>query len=164
MATSCPCDTPLKSAHFEPILKRNGPKLHELWPKWYVLAESDFVWHLIIVFFGVLEGLYCHKNFIGNNYTPYTIVYNRFYPIYLGKIPVLLTNAKVVERLAWTDLNWFFWYFQTRQPVAVPVHPKIAKKPDWTEPLFTTDTSIVCHQMKMKVSLHSPFHSQHFYK
>ena len=29
----------------------------------------------------------------------------------------------------------FFLYFQTRQPVAVPVHQKKAKKPDWTGPL-----------------------------
>ena len=28
-----PRDTPRKCAHFEPILKRNGPEMDEMWPK-----------------------------------------------------------------------------------------------------------------------------------
>ena len=47
-------------------------------------------------------------------------------------------------KLVWTGFWWllvvlvqFFLYFQTRQPVAVPVHPKKAEKLDQTGPLFT---------------------------
>ena len=38
-------------AHFKPILRRNGSELHELRPKQYVLAKSNFVQYLIIAFF-----------------------------------------------------------------------------------------------------------------
>ena len=49
--TGCPRDTPKKCAHFEPILKRNGSKLHELWAKQYFLEKSAFVCHLVLAFF-----------------------------------------------------------------------------------------------------------------
>src|ERR1700734_417146 len=50
-ATGCSRDTPKESAHFEPNLKRIGPKLLELWPKRYVMTKSDLEPHLIIAFF-----------------------------------------------------------------------------------------------------------------
>ena len=78
----------------------------------------------ILYFFWHLEVFYHHKNFIGSNYTLYTIVYNNwFYIIYTRKIQVFL-------RL-WSG---FFMYFCIRQPVAAAVHPKRAKKIglDWT--------------------------------
>jgi hypothetical protein len=48
--TGCPRDTPCKYAHFEQILKRNGPEMDVLWPKQYVTAKSDFAEHLIVIF------------------------------------------------------------------------------------------------------------------
>ena len=52
---------------------------------------------------------------------------NRFGPVFWRFLAVLVR---------------FFLYFQTRQPVAVPVHPKKAKKLDWTGPLFTMGGSL----------------------
>ena len=43
--------TPQKSAHFEHILKRNGPEMHVLERKRYVTAKSDFVRCLVVAFF-----------------------------------------------------------------------------------------------------------------
>jgi hypothetical protein len=48
--TGCPRNTPRKYAHFETILKRNGPEMHVLWPKQYVTAKSEFAEHLIVSF------------------------------------------------------------------------------------------------------------------
>ena len=55
----------------------------------------------------VLEGFYHHKNFIGSNYTLYTIVYSMFYLIYTGKILVLLGCRS----------NWFEPVFGRFEPV-----------------------------------------------
>jgi hypothetical protein len=84
-------DTPNKCAHFEPILRTNGPELQVY--SWFEPVWTGF--------------------FFGFNWKQLQLVRtgsDRFFVV-----PVR-----------------FFWYFRIRQPVAVAVRPKMAKKPDRT--------------------------------
>ena len=54
------------------------------------------------------QNLTLHNIFIGNNYTPYTIVYNWFYLIYTRKIPVLIHFNWLQNETIQTDLDLFF--------------------------------------------------------
>ena len=133
---------PLKIfAHFNPILRRNGPELHELWPKRYVLAKSNFMQHLIIAFFWILDNFYCHKNFMSSYYTLHTIFHSSFYVPNIIKISDLISFYLLWLELKKTGLDQFqqvavlfFWYFRIRQPDVVARCPFLGQKTglDWT--------------------------------
>ena len=110
--------TPLKSAHFEPILKKIGPEMHVLQQKWYVTAKSDFVWHLVVVFW-VLDNFYYHKNYIGSYYTLYSIFHSCFYIPNINFNWFLLVTTKMPK-------NWFLAvFFSPVRSIGLLGQPKI---------------------------------------
>ena len=85
--------------------------------------------------FWVLDNFYCHKNFMGSYYTPYTIFYNSFYVPNIIKILVLISFYLLWPKLKKNSLDRFqlvvvpvFWYFRIRKPVAVACCPFLGQK------------------------------------